>query len=136
MAYRVAGERLGEVLARLNQREKGGYDRVPVELHLAPDAARGPQVEGGIMYVATPENPNYLGPAPLETIARQVLDSEGPSGHNLEYVRRLAEALRALCPSLDERNEEALALASLLERVAPQLGGEALESGPGRRGAT
>ncbi len=136
MAYRVAGERLGEVLAQLDQREKGGYERVSVELHLAPDAARAPQVERGIMYVATPENPNYLGPAPLETIARQVLDSEGPSGHNLEYVRRLAEALRALCPSLDERNEEALALANLLERVAPELGPEAPESGPGRSGAT
>ena len=49
-----------------------------------------------MFYIATPGNPNYLGPAPLPAIASQVLKSVGPSGHNVEYVTRLAEALRRM----------------------------------------
>lgn len=93
MAYQVAEERVEEVLAALDHREQGGYARHDVPLHLdgAADARRT-----AIVYVATPENPNYLGPAPLPDIARQVLASRGPSGHNVEYVLRLAEALAEL----------------------------------------
>ncbi|WP_438020783.1 gamma-glutamylcyclotransferase [Sorangium sp. So ce315] len=49
-----------------------------------------------IVYMATPDNPDYLGPAPLPVIAAQVLASHGPSGSNVEYVLRLADALAAM----------------------------------------
>ena len=55
--------------------------------------ARGAE---GLVYIATPDNPNYLGPAAPAAIARQVRASVGPSGPNDEYVLRLAEALRAI----------------------------------------
>jgi len=79
------------ILDALDVREQGGYTRHVVELDLvgAPPAL-------GLMYVAGPGNPNYLGPAPLDAIARQVLRSAGPSGPNLEYVLRLAGALREM----------------------------------------
>jgi cation transport regulator ChaC len=48
------------------------------------------------MYLATEDNPNYVGPAPLSEIAARVRRCVGPSGSNVEYVLRLAEALRAL----------------------------------------
>ncbi|HSN98633.1 MAG TPA: gamma-glutamylcyclotransferase [Candidatus Nanopelagicales bacterium] len=90
MAYQVADERLDEVLATLDHREQGGYERHRIPLTLAgEDEAR----REALVYVATPENPNYLGPAPLADIAQQVLSSRGPSGPNVEYVLRLAEAL-------------------------------------------
>ena len=79
------------MLASLDHREKGGYARLDVPLHV-PDMA----VRTAIVYVATPENPNYLGPAPLSEIAGQVLASRGPSGSNLEYVLRLSEALSTM----------------------------------------
>lgn len=92
VAYRVASDEAGAVLERLDHRERGGYARHSVTLRLrGPDAA----VEG-LVYVATPDNPNYLGPAGLEAIAAQVRGSEGPSGANLEYVLRLAEAVREI----------------------------------------
>ncbi len=50
----------------------------------------------GVIYIATPGNPNYLGPAPLDDIAAQVRRSRGPSGHNIEYVTRLAQSLRQM----------------------------------------
>jgi cation transport regulator ChaC len=114
MAYHVKSAFVDDVLAQLDHREKGGYDRVETELHF--EDARAPRCVLGLMYVATPSNPNYLGPAAPEALVRQILVSTGPSGHNVEYVLRLAEALREICPDLDADSEEVLALAERLGR--------------------
>jgi cation transport protein ChaC len=106
VAYRVAAEQREPVLAALDHREKGGYVRERVELHLR--GAMRPRE--GLVYRATDANPNYLGPAPLEEIARQVRTACGPSGPNAEYVFRLAEALR----SLDAHDPHVWALEALL----------------------
>ena len=100
MAYRVPGERASEILAWLDYREKGGYQRCEVALCFdngeQPGEGRGETSRRGLMYVATPRNPNYLGPATMAAIAEQVRRSRGPSGSNPEYVLRLAAALRAM----------------------------------------
>jgi len=85
-AYRVASSAREQVLAQLDTREQEGYER-----HLTTVHAEAP-VEA-LVYIAGPENPHYLGPAPIEVIADQVRTSRGPSGDNLEYVLRLADAL-------------------------------------------
>lgn len=90
MAYRVAAAERSGVLAQLDHREKGGYARHAVDVH-----AGGERI-AALVYVATSDNPNYLGPASLSEIALQVRRSHGPSGPNLEYVLRLAEALRRI----------------------------------------
>jgi len=95
MAYRVAPAERTAVVRTLDHREQGGYERRRVDLHLAAEPA-APRRAAGIVYFATPGNPNYLGEAPLHEIAAQVRRSAGPSGANLEYVLRLAESLRAL----------------------------------------
>lgn len=92
VAYRVAPEVAAQVFAALDHRERGGYLRVELPLRLARD--HPPQIVTARMYLATADNPNYLGPAPLTTIAAQILHSRGPSGPNLEYLLRLAESLR------------------------------------------
>jgi cation transport regulator ChaC len=93
MAYRVAPGVWHDVLARLDERESGGFERleVPIALH---DAST--REVPGLVYVAAAGNPNYLGPAPVEEIARQVRRSRGQSGTNLEYVLRLRDALEGL----------------------------------------
>jgi cation transport protein ChaC len=90
IAYQVAAAQEQQVLAQLDHREKGGYARVTEAVH---DAAGEPFAEA-LVYIATPDNPNYLGCAPLPDIARQVVHAEGPSGRNDDYVLRLAQALR------------------------------------------
>lgn len=92
MAYRVAPQQVSDVLAGLDHREQGGYRRVSVDVCLP----EGATVPGALMYLATEDNPNYLGPAPLPEIAAQVRRCRGPSGPNAEYVLRLAQALREL----------------------------------------
>ena len=94
-AYRVAAAEREDVLATLDHRERGGFVREEVLVELAAPAAAAPRVRA-LLYVATPDNPNYLGPAPLEQIAAQVRRSRGPSGPNVEYVVELARALREM----------------------------------------
>jgi glutathione-specific gamma-glutamylcyclotransferase len=56
-------------------------------------------------WIATPDNPYHLGPASLEIMVAQIRVATGPSGANVEYVLRLAEALRAMAiidPHIDE----------------------------------
>ncbi len=92
-AYRIGGRDGEAILEGLAFREKGGYDRIVLDLHFA-GAPEAPAP--GFVYFANPDNPNWLGPAPLADIARQVRRSRGPSGANVEYVMELAGALRAM----------------------------------------
>ena len=105
MAYRVDAAERDAVLETLDHREKGGYDRRGVTIHF-----RGRDPVTGLVYLATPDNPNYLGPAPLDAIAEQVRASSGPSGGNVEYVESLARALR----EMGARDEHVFALAELV----------------------
>jgi glutathione-specific gamma-glutamylcyclotransferase len=75
IAYRVAAEQVEEV-----------------RRHLVHLETREGALEG-LVYVAGPGNPHYLGPAALEDIASVVRGARGPSGPNMEYVLRLAQAL-------------------------------------------
>jgi cation transport regulator ChaC len=93
VVYRVTAEQRGTVLDNLDHRERGGFDRCEVDVMFASPLADS---VAAITYVAPPANPNYLGPAPMASIADQIRRSHGPSGSNLEYALRLAESLRSL----------------------------------------
>ena len=62
--------------------------------------------------MATSENPFYVGEESVETIARYIVSSSGPSGTNREYLYQLAHALReilgeeraALCHDSSDRH--------------------------------
>jgi len=93
MAYRVSPAVWDAVLARLDERESGGFERHEVVVAFT-DASRS--AVRALVYVAVAGNPNFLGPASAAEIARQVRASRGRSGTNLEYVLRLRDALEAL----------------------------------------
>jgi cation transport regulator ChaC len=90
VCYRVPAADESAVLARLDHREKGGYER----RHVVVETAAGGV--DALLYAATKRNPNYLGAAPVHAIAAQIAGAAGPSGPNLEYVLELAQALDAL----------------------------------------
>jgi|SRR5699024_497634 len=87
MAYRIAPS----VFEQLDVREKNGYLRLTTALTFAD----GSQATG-VVYIATPDNAAFLGPASDTEIATQIAHSSGPSGPNREYLLQLADALRAL----------------------------------------
>ena len=98
VAYRVASEFAPEVLLELDRREQGGYERALVDLHWHPREAgveHGSPVRA-LVYVATANNPNFLGAAELSALVQQVQIARGPSGANRDYVLALASALREL----------------------------------------
>jgi cation transport regulator ChaC len=105
-AFLVAAADVEAVLATLDQREQGGYERHELDLHLAS----GSTVRG-LVWVATEANRNYLGPAPLAEIAAQIKSARGPSGANVEYVLELARALAAM----EAEDPHVTALARLLD---------------------
>jgi len=54
------------------------------------------------LYLATEQNSNYLGPAPVTDIAHQIISSVGPSGKNIEYLLNLAETMRHIAPGHED----------------------------------
>ncbi len=112
MAYRIEEARREEVLAHLDVREQGGYVRLEIDARLEDGRA-----VRALVYFAGPDNPQYLGPAPLEAIVQTVRSARGPSGDNAEYALRLAEAIR------DAGREDAHVFAvarALSEGIAPR----------------
>jgi cation transport regulator ChaC len=109
VAYRLHEEDREAVLAHLDHREKGGYARHEVDFHATPAVQDGRPIRA-LVYIATEANPEYLGPAPLDDLVAQIRHARGPSGANVEYVLRLAEALR----SIDADDEHVFALAAAL----------------------
>ena len=97
-AYAIARSGWPVIDAALDVREQQGYLRLTVDIGLAAAEQAGPIAEtvSGLLYVATPANPHFIGPEPLDTTAEIVRRSHGPSGSNLEYVLQLDLALATM----------------------------------------
>lgn len=87
VAYRVGSG----VFGHLDFREKNGYLRLETDLAF-DDGGQA----SGLVYIALEKNPAFLGPASEEEIARHIFRSSGPSGHNVDYLLGLADALRRM----------------------------------------
>lgn len=118
ITWGIAFELIGETaLKYLDQREckLGGYQTLittffPRNGILAPFSV--------LLYRATEDNNQWLGPAPLTEVAKQVTECKGEAGHNIEYVLRLAEFFRNNLPEvIDEHlfTLEALVLQKMTE---------------------
>lgn len=108
VAYELNERDVDQVLSKLDQRESAGYQRIQLTFHAKDRALSG--ALPALVYVAGPDNENYAGEATLAEIASVVSRSSGPSGHNIEYVLRLAEALA----ELGAEDEHVFELANLL----------------------
>ncbi|KAL4237608.1 Cation transport regulator-like protein 2 [Mactra antiquata] len=99
IAFEIHAHDAEDVRKHLDHREKGGYSKVTVQFH--PENINESEFDLEL-YIGTEDNPNYLGPAPLDDIAKQIYKSVGPSGKNVEYLLNLAKAIRTELPGVDD----------------------------------
>ena len=91
-----------EVIAQLNQRETNAYITREVTFYPKDTAALAPF--SVLVYIGTESNFGYLGPAPIENIAQQILECSGRSGTNAEYVLKLASTMREIAPGVQDEH--------------------------------
>lgn len=101
IAYRVNSEDLPEVMDYLNQREVCGYKMHEVLFYPGTDQQSTTALKT-LIYTATETNPSYLGPATVKDIAKQIVNSHGPSGCNIEYLLELAIGMRIIAPDIHD----------------------------------
>lgn len=116
----MSDSQVEECLQYLNMREVvlGGYIIEKVEF-IPKDKCQYPLL--ALVYIATSDNPIYLGPASDLEIAAQIAICSGNTGHNIEYLVRLAEFMRLNCPEVEDEHLFSIEAAAL--NIFPDCGG-------------
>lgn len=70
-----------------------------------------------LLYIATEDNCHWMGEAPLPDIAKQIAECRGPSGHNVEYLIRLAEFMRNELRDVDVSDDHLFELERLVRDI-------------------
>lgn len=113
MAFRVEGSKASRTLDYLREREQVTMVYVEARRAVSLLDGSGRRVRA-VCYMVDRNHPQYAGKIPLTEQARLVRESEGASGHNIEYV---ANTLR----HLDEMGLHEPMLSELLEMVTPDV---------------
>lgn len=85
--FRVQGDR-DRVLAYLDHREKCGYERL--QFKVRTDSG---QTLEAIAYVGSQSLESFIGPEDESRTAAVIREAHGPSGANLEYLKKLHQVL-------------------------------------------
>ena len=122
-AYQLVGENMvREAMKHLYNREckLGGYTMQQTTFYQSNCICDPVTV---LVFRATSESEHYLGPAPECQLATEIIDSKGPSGHNVEYVLLLSMYLRKHMPhAIDEHlNQIEVHLLNLLSNQGSKI---------------
>ncbi|KXJ95728.1 ChaC-like protein-domain-containing protein [Microdochium bolleyi] len=115
VAYRIRADKVAEVKEYLDIREINGYtihytDFQPAAAAEHSSTSRSSSSNNGtappsapetiktLVYIGTPDNPQFTGPQEPQALAEHIRASHGPSGANREYLLNLETALNALSP--------------------------------------
>lgn len=128
VAYEIYKRDESFVISHLDYREKTGYKKQCVTFYPVKEIHGGQSIGGGelntitpkipqeepqalklepfelMIYIGTEDNQWYAGSASVEDIAKQIFESEGPSGTNKEYLYNLAEAMRTMAPHVNDEH--------------------------------
>ncbi|EGI69821.1 PREDICTED: cation transport regulator-like protein 2 [Acromyrmex echinatior] len=136
LAYKISSENIENVVNHLDFREKGGYIKKTV-LFYPCDFFKSTQSDSNTnvslndlsrmtfsttslstvldeapfyltIYIGEEDNPNFAGMENIDTIARHIIVSRGISGSNIEYLYKLASAMRTIAPGVQDEHLFAL----------------------------
>ena len=126
LAYKISSENIDSVAEHLNSRESG-YDRRTVLFHPCNSVRPIDNIDGDLLnsnlssnilitkktssnseempfcvtvYISRENSPLFAGTEDLDTIANHILECSGPSGPNIEYLYKLAAAMRVIAPTI------------------------------------
>lgn len=121
VAYYIEPKNVDAVKEYLDVREQDGYSThlvhfnvhsIPVDDELAasvlshmPRDSTGRLCIKSTVYIGTIHNESFVGPEEIESTAKVISVSKGPSGRNIDYLRMLTEAVRELEPFKDESTD-------------------------------
>uniref|UniRef100_A0A336KG26 glutathione-specific gamma-glutamylcyclotransferase n=1 Tax=Culicoides sonorensis TaxID=179676 RepID=A0A336KG26_CULSO len=105
-AYKITGNL---ALEYLKQREctLGGYVTEMTNFYprYATDSSGcGGESISALLYIATPTNEHWIGELSEEKLAEMIVESRGPSGHNVEYLIRLVIFMRDELPGIHDEH--------------------------------
>lgn len=132
LAYKISTENIDSVAKHLNSRESG-YDRRTVLFHPSKPVRPidGDFLNSNIssnniltskdsstvsssnseempfcvtVYISREDSPFFAGTEDLITIANHILECRGVSGPNIEYLYKLAAAMRSIAPSINDEH--------------------------------
>ncbi|GHJ85672.1 hypothetical protein NliqN6_2074 [Naganishia liquefaciens] len=103
VVYRIDSEREDEVRRYLEIREQNGYTSHDVPVYtLSSNGDEEIAVPKAVIWIGRLDNPAFVGPEPMEQLARRILSCQGPSGPNRDYLYHLAASVRELYPHLKD----------------------------------
>jgi len=99
------------------ERRECEYDlKAYIDFYTEQGESALPFQTGVLVFISTPNkiiNRYYLGPAPLEEMARQIANAVGPCGNNRDYLFQLEQAL----VRLGHEDTEVIKLANEVRRI-------------------
>jgi len=90
-AYLIPQTEAKQLVADLDFREKGGYNRALIDVQFTDGSC---QSVVALVYTGEINNPNFYLPASLDEAAQIIAGAHGPSGPNSEYLFNLEQFLR------------------------------------------
>lgn len=133
LAYKISSENTENVVNHLDFREKGGYIKKTVLFYpcdflksstnanitlndlsrtnfsMASLATVSDETPFYLtIYIGEEDNPNFAGMENIDTIAKHIFVSRGVSGSNVEYLYKLASAMRTIAPGIQDEHLFAL----------------------------
>jgi cation transport protein ChaC len=103
---------VAEVREYLDIREINGYSIQYAPFHVVEAFAASHDLPAAInclVYVGLPDNPQFMGPQDLESLAKHIVNSRGPSGENKDYLYGLDQALVELGDGSEDEHVHDLA---------------------------
>ncbi|XP_031497836.1 gamma-glutamylcyclotransferase 2-3 [Nymphaea colorata] len=123
VAYRISGEENEQIaMSHLEVREKQYDLKAYVDFYTDMESSI-PAVTRILVYIGSADkklNKNYLGPAPLEEMANQIVKAQGPSGPNRDYLFQLEQSLHEFGCHDDHIKNLANAVRKILSEMEQQ----------------